>query len=118
MKLNLACMAVGIALCACATVFTGDQDRVFVSSNSAGSMVLVNGQPRGRTPLDLSLAKARHHTIVVTNPSGQSFTCNANPVVQAGWIVLDVLAGVVPALVDATTGKWNTLDISACHSPF
>lgn len=28
----------------------------------------------------------------------------------AGWIVLDVLAGLVPIIVDAATGAWYGLD--------
>jgi hypothetical protein len=108
------------AVCAsgCATMFTAEDDRVFVSSKTSGSTVLVNGMPRGQTPVHVGLAKSRHHTIVVVNPGGQTFTCTANPMVQSGWLVLDIVAGVVPALVDATTGKWSELDISSCYSPF
>ncbi len=30
--------------------------------------------------------------------------------VGAGWIILDVLAGRVPFVVDAATGAWYSLD--------
>lgn len=30
--------------------------------------------------------------------------------VGAGWIVLDVLSGLVPVIIDAATGSWYELD--------
>jgi hypothetical protein len=33
-----------------------------------------------------------------------------NHSVGAGWIILDVLGGFVPLIIDAATGSWNQLD--------
>jgi len=35
---------------------------------------------------------------------------NINHSVGAGWIILDVLGGFVPLIIDAATGSWNQLD--------
>ncbi len=28
----------------------------------------------------------------------------------AGWVILDILTGVVPIVIDAVTGKWTSLN--------
>jgi len=111
------CLALVLASSGCATIFTGDRQQVTVSSASAGSQVMVDGQPYGQTPTQLSLDKSQNHTVVVTSADGRSFTCAVNSTVGVGWVVLDIIMGLVPVIVDAATGKWKSLDSGACHSP-
>ena len=33
-----------------------------------------------------------------------------NTKVGAGWVILDVLGGIVPVIIDAATGSWKKLD--------
>ena len=35
--------------------------------------------------------------------------------VGASWVILDVLGGLVPIIIDAATGKWNSLDRETCN---
>jgi len=30
--------------------------------------------------------------------------------VGAGWVILDILGGLIPVIVDAATGDWHYLD--------
>jgi hypothetical protein len=45
-------------------------------------------------------------------PSGASGARNEDISnhVGAGWVVLDVICGVLPVVVDAVTGSWYSLD--------
>lgn len=101
----------------CATLFTGDRETIQVSSVTPGALVTVNGSPYGQTPTSVSVDKTENQTIVVTTPDGRSFTCTANSSVGVGWVILDIVAGLIPVLVDAATGKWKSLDTNICHAP-
>jgi glycerol-3-phosphate acyltransferase PlsY len=39
-----------------------------------------------------------------------------NTKVGAGWVVLDVLGGLIPVIVDAATGDWKKLDQDAVNA--
>ncbi len=101
----------------CATLFTQDRETIAVSSATPGSSVTVNGAPYGQTPAAVSVDKTKTQTIVVTAPDGRAYTCTANATVGVGWVLLDILAGFVPIVIDAATGKWKSLDAKTCHSP-
>jgi hypothetical protein len=38
-----------------------------------------------------------------------------DPKAGGGWIVLDVLAGLVPVIIDAATGEWSSVDEEDCR---
>ena len=46
----------------------------------------------------------------------ESITRVVNTKVGAGWIVLDVLGGLIPVVIDAATGNWNKLDQDAVNA--
>ena len=101
----------------CATLFTSDKQLIAVSSAQPGAKVTVNGAPYGATPAQVPVDKTTSQIITITNPDGTQFTCAANATVGIGWVVLDILLGVLPLVVDAITGKWKSLDQTICHSP-
>ena len=40
----------------------------------------------------------------------KTITRNGTNKVGAGWVILDVLAGLIPVIIDAVTGAWYHLD--------
>lgn len=110
--------AVGGFLCAslllftsgCATVFKGEYRTVRIKSEPDGAMVFVNGEFQGRTPVRLELRPNRPYTIEFRKEGYKSEVHRIKNEIGVGWIVLDVVLGVVPVLVDGLTGAWYDFD--------
>jgi hypothetical protein len=64
----------------------------------------------GKTPLQLKLASKKEYAIEFRAEGYQPRVYNISNKVGAGWIVLDVLAGLIPVIIDAATGAWYKLD--------
>jgi hypothetical protein len=94
----------------CATIFKGSTDTVSYSSDPSGAKVYVNGQLMGTTPFQLELKSNQTYTIEFRKEGYENRTVILNNSIGAGWIVLDVLFGLVPVIVDAATGNWYSLD--------
>jgi len=94
----------------CATIFKGSTDTVNFSSDPSGAKVYVNGSLMGTVPLQLELKSSQTYTIEFRKEGYENKTVILNNSVGAGWIVLDILFGLVPIIVDAATGNWYSLD--------
>ena len=94
----------------CATLFHGSTDKIDFSSNPSGAKVYVNGQLMGTTPLQLNLQSKHAYTIEFREEGYENRTVMVNASVGGGWIVLDILGGLIPVIVDAATGDWYSLD--------
>ncbi|WP_424989314.1 PEGA domain-containing protein [Flagellimonas sp.] len=99
-----------LSFSSCATLFGKKSHALAVGSDPAGAEVYVNGFKMGNTPLELNLKADKSYTIEYRKEGYQSVTRIVNTKVGAGWIVLDVLGGLIPIIVDAATGNWNKLD--------
>ncbi len=97
-------------LSGCATLFHGSTDKIDFSSDPAGAKVYVNGQLMGNTPLQLNLQSKHSYTIEFRKEGFENRTVVVNCSVGGGWIVLDILGGLIPVIIDAATGDWNSLD--------
>jgi hypothetical protein len=96
-------------LSGCATILTGKQADVGFSAQPEGANVYVNGSLMGKTPLKLKLEKNKDYVIEFREEGYQSKTVFLNKGIGAGWLILDVVFGLVPVIVDAVTGDWNFL---------
>ncbi|HOK14398.1 MAG TPA: PEGA domain-containing protein [Candidatus Kapabacteria bacterium] len=94
----------------CALIFKGTSEKVNFTSEPSGTKVYVNGQLMGNTPLELKLESKKTYVIEFKKEGYESKTIQLSNSVAAGYIVLDVLFGVVPVIIDAATGAWYTLD--------
>ncbi len=100
----------------CATVFKGNSNSVNFASDPAGARVYVNGVPRGTTPINLKLESKQTYTIEFKKDGYDTQTYTITNHVGVGWIVLDILFGLVPVIVDAATGAWYELDQDAVNA--
>jgi len=64
----------------------------------------------GQTPVEVQLESKHSYSIQFREDGYQPNTVVINNNVGAGWIVLDVLGGFVPVIVDAVTGDWYYLN--------
>lgn len=97
----------------CATIFSGNKDDLDLSSEPSGAKVLVNGNDRGTTPVKLSLKKGKEYHIEFLKDGYTKKSVTLSYSLGAGWLILDILAGLVGIIVDAATGNWNSLDESS-----
>ncbi len=94
----------------CATLFKGTSQEVNFNSDPQKAEVWVNGTKMGVTPLALKLESKKTYTIEFKKEGYETKSYNITNHVGAGWIILDVLAGLVGVIVDAATGAWYSLD--------
>lgn len=98
------------ALEGCATIFSGSYDEVDLSSEPTGAKILVNGKDEGNTPMTVRLKKSKEYTIEFVKDGFQTKSLRMTYGLGAGWLILDILSGLVGIIVDAATGNWNSFD--------
>ena len=103
-------VTVSMLLVAHATIFKGTHENVDFNSNPLGASIYVNGMPRGTTPLSLKLESKETYTIEFRKEEYTTKVFAITNHIGEGWIVLDILAGLLPVLVDISTGAWYELD--------
>lgn len=96
----------------CATLFKGTTQEVNFNSNPQKARVIVNGVEMGETPVVLKLETKKTYTIEFQAEGYKPKTYTITNHVGAGWVILDVLAGLVGVIIDAATGAWYSLDQS------
>ena len=94
----------------CATIFKGEYRDVSINSEPNDTQVYINGEFHGRTPLKLELRPDESYTIEFRREGYKTEVRQIKNKIGAGWIVLDVIFGLVPVLVDALTGAWYEFD--------
>ena len=109
MRIALVAIAVA-ALSGCATLFNDKTPSVDVASNPEGAEVYVYGNYVGETPVRVDLSVRKEHTIAFREDGYKDRTYQVSRSVGIGWVILDILGGLAPLIVDAATGDWFMLD--------
>lgn len=94
----------------CATLFKGSTDNVNFTSDPTSASVYVNGMNMGKAPLSLELKSNKTYNIEFRLEGHETKNVILNNSIGGGWIVLDVLFGIFPVIIDAATGNWYSLD--------
>jgi PEGA domain len=106
-----------IILSSCATLFNGQSvDTVSFSSDPDGARVYVNGNLSGKTPFLLSLNTKISYALEFKKDGYENKTILLNNSVGGGWIVLDILGGILPLFIDIGTGAWYGLEQDQVHA--
>ena len=90
-----------IALAGCATLFNEDTKAIGFASVPAEAEVWIDGMQRGVTPLTLNLDNHTSHTVTFRKEGHRDVVCDLTATTGTKWIVLDVLGGLIPVIVDA-----------------
>ena len=106
----LVLFSLAIVLSSCATIFKGEFDNIQTSSEPPGAKVYVNDTFYGNTPIWLKLKSKGEYKIEFRMDGYKPITRIVSNHIGVGWVILDVLAGLVPVVVDAMTGAWYYLD--------
>lgn len=108
--LMLAFLVIIVSTPGCATLFAPATHPLALSTDPPEAEVYVNGFMRGVTPLELNLKADMSYTIEFRKEGYDPVIRIVNTRIGAGWVILDVIGGLVPVVVDAATGAWNELD--------
>ncbi len=101
--------ALAVSLTACGALFNGSPANVAFNSTPSGAEIWIDGTARGVTPATLPLAKNKSYAVTFRKAGFGDATATIDRKVSAGYVILDVLGGIIPIVVDAATGSWYTL---------
>ena len=104
--------AVFILYSGCATIFTGSKESVEFTSEPAGANVIINSAEEGVTPLKVSLKKGKEYVVEISKEGFKKKTYRLSYSINAGWLILDIAAGLIGVVVDAFTGNWYDYDFN------
>jgi hypothetical protein len=93
----------------CATLFNEKAPPVSFMSEPSAAHVYVNGAQMGETPCTIKLETDNEYTIEFRKDGYQTKTYFLTNEIGPVWIILDILGGFVPIIVDAATGDWYEL---------
>ena len=85
-------------------------EKVGFSSDPDGAEVYVNGTLLGKTPFELNMKSNKTYTLEFRKEGFEPRNVVLNNSVGGGWVVLDILGGLIPVVIDAATGDWYYLD--------
>jgi hypothetical protein len=98
----------------CAAIFGTKEKDFGLTSDPAGAEVYLNGNRIGTTPVRIRLSNLSTHVFVFKRAGYQDATCTLNRGTDAGWVILDVLSGLVPVVIDAATNNWSQTKGEEC----
>ena len=101
--------ATALLFASCATLFSGSNDTVRISSNPAGAEVFIDGAPYGKTPLTLKLQKDNYYHVAISHEGYETAYVSITSREGIGWIILDAIFLGAPMIIDAITGAWASL---------
>jgi hypothetical protein len=98
----------------CAAVLGSKEKSFDLSSTPDGAEVYLDGNRIGTTPAKVKLSNQKEHTFVFKKEGHKDASCTPTRSTGGGWVVLDVLMGLVPVIVDAATGSWSQTKGKSC----
>ena len=90
----------------CASIFRGDRSKVLFESNPSGAKIIIDDNEVGVTPMTVKMpSRHKYHVTIKKHGYGEEKLYITNEV-EVGYVVLDILFGLIPIVFDATSGAW------------
>ena len=106
---------VGLVLCAgCAAIFGAKQKDFDLRSHPDGADVFLDGARLGTTPFKVNLSNQKEHTFVFRMAGYKETQCTLSKGTGGGWVIADILMGLVPVIIDAATNSWSQTKGNGC----
>ena len=96
----------------CATIFSGSNADITFNSEPQGAKLIINGANHGITPVTLKLKKGLDYAVEFIKEGFENKSMRVTYGIGAGWLILDILSGLIGVIIDASTGNWNEFDMS------
>jgi hypothetical protein len=100
----------------CATILSDSHQRIILESSPPDANVYINGEYYGRTPLMAVLSKSFSYSVIFTKYGYYNSNLHINRNIDATWLILDIVGGIIPIAIDAVTENWYTLDPTLLQS--
>ena len=97
----------------CATIFQGSKDEINMSSEPSGAKILVNGHDVGKTPMEVTFKRGQEYYVEFVKQGYEKMGIKLSYGIGAGWIILDILSGLVGIIIDAVTENWYGFDLES-----
>ncbi len=95
----------------CAAILDGgNMTTVNCNSEPQGAKVFANGNFVGTTPAAAHVDKRKDQLFEFKLDGYQTATQMVTTSAGAGWIIVDVICGLIPVIIDAATNSWMGLD--------
>ena len=98
----------------CAAIFGSKQKDFNLQSTPEAADVFLDDNRIGTTPVKVKLSNQKEHTFVFKKEGYKDASCTLSKGTGAGWVILDILGGIVPVVVDAATGSWSQTKGKGC----
>ena len=105
-----------LVISSCATLMKGQNEDVALNASEDHARVTINGEDMGYAPVRLRLASNKTYHIEFAKPGFEKKVVTITNTIGAGYIIADVLLGLVPIIIDAATGSWCQLDQTAVNA--
>lgn len=102
-------LAAAMTSTGCGTMFGGSRQLIQAASIPEGATVAAAGTAGSRTPTSLSLERKNNYVLEFSAPGYTTQRVDVQKSLRGGIVVLDILGGVLPVIVDAITGGWYKL---------
>ena len=99
----------------CATLFGSHQKDFNFASAPTEAEVFLDGKRLGSTPLTVKLSNHKEYAFTFKKAGYKDVTCTLMKGTGAGWVILDILGGLIPVIVDAATGDWTQTKGDSCN---
>jgi hypothetical protein len=103
-----------LGMSGCAAVLGSHQKDFALHSTPPGADVYLDGNRLGTTPVRVKLDNHRTHTFVYKRAGFKDGSCTLAKGTGAGWVIFDILTGLVPIIIDAATNSWSQTQGSSC----
>ena len=97
-----------VALTGCGALFVGTTQTVGINSSPVKSKVEVD---KGvyTTPTSVELARNKSYTVTISKEGYETRSVKVNRQVSGAIVILDILGGIVPLVIDMAMGTWYKL---------
>lgn len=106
------CIFFLLVLSGCATIFSGSKEEIEFTSEPAGANIVINNNEEGLTPLKVSLKKGNEYVVEIIKEGFKKKTYRLSYSINTGWLILDIISGLIGIVVDGITGNWYDFDIN------
>lgn len=101
------------ALAGCGALFNAGPAQVTFNSEPSGAEVFIDGNRYGTTPLVVDLSKKENYAITFRMDGHEEQVRTISNRVSGTYVILDILGGLLPIVIDAATGAWYVLDTNS-----
>lgn len=98
----------------CGTLLLQNEKDITLTTSPDAAEVWIQGVRMGITPMQIKLDNRSSHLITFRKEGHSDVSCQLNATVHGGIVVLGVITGLVPVIIDAATGGYKRIPRDTC----